>query len=151
MFSGLIFLILGLLSVGGAISLVVRNMQSGKWAATRGDILRSDYESFEDVDSDSYASIAWRAHLNYRYTVNGREYYGTRVGIAESDACSEKSCKGQTDRYPVGSHPLVFFDPTKPERCCLDRHVSVGSVIGLVVLLIAGVVLAMIGIAMILP
>ena len=89
------------------------------WQSTSATVLEAHLkESHGD-------STTYEATTQYRYAVNGREYYGTRVGISGG---YDNVGSWQRDRYTQlaaaqrsGQPITVWFDPTHPERSVADR------------------------------
>lgn len=91
--------------------------QSRRWPSTVGEILRSRVERVSNDEGSHYS-----AKVVYRYSARGRVYEGDTVQIGVGgDSGAKRKAKETADRYPVGSQAMVYFDPEKPDRACLER------------------------------
>jgi hypothetical protein len=61
--------------------------------------------------------------VRYQYTVEGISYTSDRVslGLVYGTNLTSRVARTVLDRYPVGQAVTVFFDPSHPERSCLER------------------------------
>lgn len=99
--------------------------KSKRWPSALGEIIQSKLvrESNED-GNDYYPKIV------YRYFARGGSYEGDTVQIgAGGDTGARSQAKKTVKRYPVGSQVLVYFDPEKPDRACLERRGDGGWVL----------------------
>ena len=86
----------------------------------------------------------YRAKIKYTYSVAGHEFTGRRYALGgELDTSNSGRAEARCAKYPEGSEPEVYYDPSNPKDACLER-VQEGKGF---TLLIAGV-FAAIGVAM---
>lgn len=92
--------------------------QSRRWPSAVGEILQSKVVRKSNDQGSHYS-----AKVVYRYSALGRVYEGDTVQIgAGGDTGAKRKAKETADRYPAGSQALVYFDPEKPARACLERR-----------------------------
>ena len=88
----------------------------------------------------------YSAKIRYTYSVHGFEFKGRRYALGgELDTSNRARAEARCAKYPEGSEPEVFYDPSNPKDACLER-VQEGKGF---TLLIAGV-FAAVGVAMLL-
>ena len=88
----------------------------------------------------------YRAKIRYTYSVHGFEFTGRRYALGgELDTSNRARAEARCAKYPEGSEPDVYYDPSNPKDACLER-VQEGKGF---TLLIAGV-FAAVGVAMLL-
>ena len=88
----------------------------------------------------------YSAKIRYTYSVHGFEFKGRRLALGgELDTSNRARAEARCAKYPEGSEPEVFYDPSNPKDACLER-VQEGKGF---TLLIAGV-LAAVGVTMLL-
>lgn len=134
--TGALFGVLGVLIAAWGWSYVARDRAIARWPKVPGTITssRCDSETGTTRDADGYdvTSTTYAPVVEYRYTVQGREYPGTKVTrVAErtGDARRVKAC---VDRYPPGARVQVFHDPADPTAAYLETGTSGGAVFLLV-------------------
>lgn len=103
-----------------------------RWNSTKGDLIELEIEKFgakEFVKSNQ----DYITEASYRYTVNGKEYLGTRVSpwifVASHNARGilQKQMK-YIHRYPDG-RVKVFYNPAKPRKSYLIIPGFVGMIV----------------------
>ena len=88
----------------------------------------------------------YRAKIRYTYSVAGFEFAGRRYALGgELDTSNRARAEARCAKYPEGSEPEVYYDPSNPKDACLER-VQEGKGF---TMLIAGV-FAAVGVAMLL-
>jgi hypothetical protein len=86
----------------------------------------------------------YRAKIRYTYSVAGFEFTGRRYALGgELDTSNRARAEARCAKYPEGSEPEVYYDPSNPKDACLER-VQEGKGFAM---LIAGV-FAAVGVAM---
>jgi len=110
--------------------------QSKSWPSTPGEIIQSRVARESNSDGRYYTP-----KIAYRYSAQGRAYEADTVQIgADGISGSRKQARQTVARYPVGSQALVYFDPERPERACLERR-GAGGWVGYVLAVIYPVLL----------
>jgi len=99
--------------------------KSKRWPSSLGEIIQSKVVRESNDDGSHYYP-----KIVYRYFARGESYEGDTVQIgAGGDSGAWSQAKKTVKRYPVGSQALVYFDPEKPERACLERRGDGGWVL----------------------
>lgn len=113
---GIVILLLAVVSFGAAISRVHLALSAPSFAETQGTVTGANIKS----NDGRYVTT-----LKYRYVVASEEHTGSaELGPAQSDGSKAQALVKQ---HPVGSTIPVYYDPGKPSRSLLDRHVQVLS------------------------
>lgn len=101
----------------------VRRAQS--WKRALGVILSSEV----GIDSSELPNAARDSRrvpkLVYEFKAGTRTYRGTRVSLAERPSVITREELQQL--YPVGKTVAVYYDPSEPETCVLDRDLPAGA------------------------
>ena len=98
------------------------------------------------VERSGGKNRVYSAKIRYTYSVHGFEFTGRRYALGgELDTSNRARAEARCAKYPEGSEPEVFYDPSNPKDACLER-VQEGKGF---TLLIAGV-FAAVGVAMLL-
>ena len=64
-------------------------------------------------------SSTWSPHVNYRYSVDGREFEARRISFRFARS-SQSEAQAAVDTYPVGSAVTVRHSPDDPSLACLE-------------------------------
>jgi hypothetical protein len=120
------FVGIGALVIAGVILVAtlvkVREVRRAKrWPSVRGKITASKVESRErgGVHKDDAERVANYPLVVYQFDIGGRHYTGKRVTIGE--AMPNVDVESTLARYPLGATVEVFYDPTDPRQCVLER------------------------------
>lgn len=98
--------------------------QSPSWPTVSGTVLKSE------VDTRLGKGPRHLLVVRYEYTVDGRRYDSDRVFFAQTAYRFRANAEAVAERFPVGSHPAVHFDPDDPGIAVLDTSAGkVGSAI----------------------
>ena len=109
-------LILGLfIGSGLATSLwgwivILRGRKSLSWPSVAGTIETSALSSEAD---------ALLPAIKYRYAVAGQTFRST-VEFPSDITPTAEFARSYVDKYPVGAHVQVYYDPDRPERATLE-------------------------------
>jgi hypothetical protein len=93
---------------------------SKKWPTSRGTIVSSALEQSPDHKR------RYRAAVQYRYRVGGKDYEANRVFWGGSEG-RQKHMASVVSSYPAGSTVPVHYDPQNPDEAVLDPTQNVGS------------------------
>ena len=64
----------------------------------------------------------YRAKIRYTYSVAGFEFEGRRLALGgELDTSNRGRAEARCAKYPEGSEPDVYYDPSNPKDACLER------------------------------
>jgi len=98
--------------------------QAARWPETAGRITASRLDARRDHHMDRATSVTDVPVVEYEFTVGGRRYRGSRIGIGEDSGGANSQATLQ--RYPVGATVVVFYDPANPQHCVLEREMPAG-------------------------
>jgi hypothetical protein len=93
--------------------------RAAHWPSTPGRIVRSGTMAQTVTHADAPSSIRNVADVAYEYTVGGRTYRGSRIGVAGSTGGPDVAAT--LARYHVGALVTVFYDPADPKNAVLER------------------------------
>jgi hypothetical protein len=84
-----------------------------RFSPRTGDTGRSTTTTTDRIERKTFAAIA------YEYTVDGKRFFGRRVGIGEDTG--NEDVPALLRRYPVGKAVTVWFNPAAPGEAILER------------------------------
>jgi len=123
----------------GSASSYYRNCKALKtWPAADAVVIRSEVNQ----PGVGRASAKYQADFAFRFTVDGKEHTGKLS--APSRTFSRESSEKETDRFPVGSHHRIRYNPAKPSEIILDADPDAYCYTALVPFLV-GLVMAVLG------
>jgi hypothetical protein len=106
---GLVFGLVGVGMLGGAWWTGKRQYTILKtWPSVDAVVTKSEVISYRDSEGKSMH----RAAVEFRYTVNGREYVTPTVTETATSSYSEMS--GKVTTYSPGSHHSILYNPADP-------------------------------------
>jgi hypothetical protein len=127
------------------VALIVKSFEvrrMARWPKTMGRIVRSQSGlALTRTDSKDIPRNERVADIVYEFEVNGRKYRGKRFTLAEK--VSEEEVPGILAQHPVGKIVPVYYDPSNPEDCTLERELPKGLLLGCLPMLgfgLAGVI-----------
>lgn len=109
--------------------------RASKWAQTSGKILKSTVEARHHQFSGEAETVKNVPAVEYAFSAGGKDYRGARIGIGDVGG---EDTDAVLARYPVGKNVTVFYDPSDPNECVLEREVPKGIVPGCLGMLAAG-------------
>lgn len=116
---GLIVLFAVVLVIDGIVARgIVQQKRTEQFVAVPATILRSEVKVHRGSKSTSY-----RAEIDYRYTVNGQTYNGSRLRFT-SDNDGQSGARALVKQHPVGSQAEAYYDPADPARAVLFRGLT---------------------------
>lgn len=91
--------------------------QSQSWPSTAGIVLKSRVE----VLGGEYTSVIPR--VLYEFEVAGQVYQSGKIRPGDGTFTSYPSGDAYeiVDKYPIGSAVVVYYNPTNPADCALER------------------------------
>ncbi len=109
-----IFLIvLGTLVTAGSVYMVFQHRQMATWPTTSGQVIERGLENASPVEN---LRERYRAHIRYRYTVEGKTYECDRIQPA--DVVGGKAVvQKMLDRF--GDEVTVHYNPVNPSEAFL--------------------------------
>lgn len=120
---------IGLLLIGVGRSKRKALRAAQQWPAAPGRIISSRVVESRSRDKDGNTDYRYHTSVKYEYTVGDRALTGDRIdlGWAGFESSRRGAHQKLADRYPAGQEVSVYYDPSQPEQCALERHAS-GSV-----------------------
>lgn len=120
-------IIIPILIIGGiGYFLYKRNQQSvahrqaaQNWATATGTILMSSVQS----SSSSTGGYSIYPVIVYQFEVNGKTYQSQnlRAGDKYLKVNIPSQAQQTVDKYPIGAKVTVYYDPSNPAECALER------------------------------
>ncbi|MEP7117883.1 MAG: DUF3592 domain-containing protein [Acidobacteriota bacterium] len=126
---GLMGLALPALLIGVVSYVTVRTLKAARWRETQARIIESRVEVEKHRFSGDTTKVRNLPHVAYEFVANGETVRATQisVGVAPAD-----NVDLVLKHYPVGAIVPVYYDPSKPTDCVLERTppVSLGALWG---------------------
>jgi hypothetical protein len=120
--------VLGLL-VGGAYLVWREYRQQHDYQQVEGEILHAEI-GVGQIQQAHVQQQSYTKHLQYRYTVAGKEYVGERIKLlGTQSSTSREGIEKLLARYPAGTKVPVHYDPLDPSRAVLETGYSWGSIL----------------------
>jgi len=88
--------------------------QSPSWPTVEGTVLESKVETRLGKGPRNMLEV------RYEYTVDGRRYESSRVFFSQGSYRFRANPEAVAERFPVGSHPAVHYDPDEASIAVLD-------------------------------
>lgn len=135
-----IVVLFGVAAVGMGGVAVYRGLVAQSWPTAAGVVAAADVmrEFTPDAESDGTSapgSTTYTPRIQYRYTVDDREYIGERVEFIDAATSNPERAAVLAMRYPAGKRVEVHYDPRAPQRAVLQPGASRNSLL----LVLAGV------------
>ena len=142
----------GLALLGVGLRRMRRASLSRDWPRVPGTIQSSTTVSrpapalsLEGEDEEAAArppQMLHRPEVTYTYTVNGRAFTGSALGLEQVEISDESRARAHAARYTPGAPVTVFHDPADPSRALLEPGVHAASgllpVMGVIFLVVTG-------------
>lgn len=135
--------------VGGVILLLIsgplwwEGIAARSWPETTGRVVEVRVEE-TDLGGQGPGTKRWfEVHLIYDFVVEGRTYRSDRNALWRDRVLAPRA-KEMRESYPAGRQLPVFYDPTNPAHCLLDRSIGGGTI----AMAIGGIVTLALGILM---
>jgi len=95
-----------------------RGVRSDAWPTAGGSVLQSEVQR---VSGRGRIKSGYKAHVLYRYEVDGRSYIGDVVSFGHlALGTGEGNAESLTHQYPRGSAVQVHYDPVRPDQAILE-------------------------------
>ena len=95
------------------------------WEPVQAELVKGGYHTHSDSDSTTY-----EAYAEYRYTIGGRSFVGTRVGVAggADNIGDHQQHVGRSLQRALaaGANVTVYVDPNDPDSAIYDRSLRWG-------------------------
>ena len=93
--------------------------QAARWPSTRARIIKSKLRAQHHRHSADVTQVANVADIEYEFSLGGRVYRGTRVGLGE---IAGAGLEATLNHYHVGATVPVYYDPKNPGNALLERE-----------------------------
>jgi hypothetical protein len=95
---------------------------SAAWATAAGQIetVRID-TSYDNVSNTEIVQDTYVPKVDYSYTVEGKQYVGTRINFVRQHYARENKAKAVVANYTMGAAVMIAYDPADPQNSVLDR------------------------------
>lgn len=120
------------------LNAVLKVRRASSWAQAPGRIIRSQMAVRRPPEGNEIGTVVNVPAVTYSFSVGGVTYQGTRVSLGD---ISGKYAEEALARYPAGASVAVFYDPTDPSDCVLEREAPKGAVKGCGLALLVAVLL----------
>ncbi len=130
---GILFVIVGALLILWGVSAALSATRTTHWPTVSGRVIASRIEVKEQKTlspsskgASYYKQKRYYPKIEYPYSVQGKEFTGTKVKALFSGRISyltEWQAQNVINKYPEGKNVLVFYDPNDPARACLEPGV----------------------------
>ncbi len=120
--AGLAVIVWGIVNINDAV-------ETSKWPAADGVVVRSDVEYRRDNDGGS----SYFAVIEYEYAVEGRDYRSDRVSFFEYGSSNSGHARGVARKYPQGAAVTVYYDPDDIGSAVLEKGIGWIMVLPLVI------------------
>jgi hypothetical protein len=115
--------------------------QASAWPQIAGRIVSSSVEHYRQRVGGARTGVLttfYEAVVEYAYSVNGRDYHGTRLSFGGKLAGAQALAEAQAARYPEDSQVMVHYDPMNPSNAVLDIKIAHGGAFTVVALAFFG-------------
>lgn len=139
LFLGAIFGIMGLIFLIVALRSRQKAKTSKGWPTAPGTVTAASLQEHRDIDEDGSVSYTYEPVVQYRYTVMGDEFVGSRIAFG-ANTFGRAQAEQKVNAYPPGAAVTVHYNPDKPEEAVLETQAAGGNVfliVGIIFTLIA--------------
>ena len=106
---------------------MLESMRMQNWQSTQARLETAGYETHHGDDSTTY-----QAYATYRYTANGQEYHGDRVGLFSGNdnigSYQQDTGLRLESLWRNGQPVVIYYDPERPAESIIDRDLRWGMV-----------------------
>ncbi len=93
------------------------------WPRAEGRVVTGTVETVgREKNKATYAPS-----VTYTFSVNGREFKGSRVTLVPRNSISLQSVQATLANYPIGRTVSVFHNPRDPANCVLSTSTNGGE------------------------
>lgn len=93
---------------------------SEEWPSVEGIVTHSELNKSRDSDGKDMYS----ANIQYRYSVDGKEYTDGSIQTMDGSTSMKSSVKKTVKKYAVGTQVRVYYDPEFPNTAVLEPGTS---------------------------
>lgn len=106
---------------------MLESMRMQSWQSTQARLEKAGYETHHGDDSTTY-----QAYATYRYTANGQEYQGDRVGLFSGNdnigSYQQDTGLRLESLWRNGQPVVIYYDPERPADSIIDRDLRWGMI-----------------------
>lgn len=106
---------------------MLESMRMQSWQPAQARLEAAGYETHHGDDSTTY-----KAYATYRYTANGQEYRGDRVGLFSGNdnigSYQQDTGLRLESLWRNGQPVVVYYNPERPSESIIDRDLRWGMV-----------------------
>ncbi|MEM7284188.1 MAG: DUF3592 domain-containing protein [Pseudomonadota bacterium] len=113
---GFVLMFFGGMLIRTASATEKKSSEALTWSSVEGEVLASSVKR-----SPSSSKPRFRAHVNYRYSVNGQGYENDTVFLGGRVATLKKKAQATSDKYAVGTSVTVYYDASNPGDSYLEN------------------------------
>jgi len=115
-----------------------------KWPTVDAEVARSELASHQEkFANDASSTMVYQAHIDFRYTVGGKQYTApTGTDYSTSDYAE---MKGKVDTYAPGTHHPIRYNPANPNDIRYDAGYTFGFFLAPLIFAGAGLMFAVTG------
>lgn len=117
--AGLIFFIVGGIVLFFGYSWYKKAKATEKWPTTEGIVLTAEVNSHQSDGSTMYKPL-----IEYKYSVNGKEFKSPKYSYAEYSSSNSDHAYEVINKYPKGERVTVFYNPEKHYDAVLEPGTS---------------------------
>jgi hypothetical protein len=118
-----------------------------KWPTIDAEVARSELATHQETfANDTHPTTVYQAHIDFRYTVGGKEY--TSPTGSNYSTSSYAEMKGKVDTYAPGTHHAIRYNPANPNDIRYDAGYTFGFFITPLILAGSGLISAAAGVGM---
>ncbi|HZL90278.1 MAG TPA: DUF3592 domain-containing protein [Pirellulaceae bacterium] len=121
--AGWFFLLMAPLWALGGVWMALQAAETHDWPSTTGTVIACQLAISPNVGRYTRHIKSFVLELTYTYSVDGTEYQGHRVSVADSKIKESEALMLQS-KYSPGSEHEVYYDPDDPTRCVLEHLAS---------------------------
>ncbi len=89
------------------------------WPQAAGRVTKSAVATRHQRPSGKATQLINFPAIEYEFAANGQTYTGKRIAVGEDTGGA--NIEATLARYPVGAAVAVYYDPSDPENCVLER------------------------------
>lgn len=94
--------------------------QAAKWPSVRGQIVKSEVESFRKRVGNSMTTL-YRPAVEFAYSVGGREYRANKIMLMTEVSGTQSYAEQMVAKYPADAAVDVHYDPADPSNAALEN------------------------------
>ncbi|HEY6195074.1 MAG TPA: DUF3592 domain-containing protein [Candidatus Eisenbacteria bacterium] len=136
--------VFGLFLMGGSATtlfslLSTRNeiLRAKSWLSTPGTITRSEVEAYWKPIGSNWTRL-YRPLVEYSFEVRGEPFSGKRISLITINTSFKSMAETEARQFVVGAKVTVYFNPSDPRQCVLDRRGPKDDSGALIVMALAG-------------